>query len=221
VSGGWLMSGMFNGPQSDLDRRYLIEDLGRRFELPLVGYKRYPTGGPAQAGVEGMLQLVRRVDRRQIDRVHIAMPERADAFANAAMPALNLPYLCAIIIIDGRLDFSAAHSKTRMESDQAARAIMSRVEVVHDPAQEREPRVESARVTVTLRSGDRQEVFVEGVSGFPTHPMTHEEVEAKAMELMGPRLGDNAAGRLVQQVWALERMTDVSELVTAMAASLS
>jgi 2-methylcitrate dehydratase PrpD len=219
VPGGWLMSGMFNGPESDLNRRYLIEDLGRRYELPLVGYKRYPTGGPAQAGVEGMLQLVRRVDRRQIDRVHIAMPERADAFANAAMPALNLPYLCAIIIIDGRLDFTAAHSMMRKESDQAVRALMSRVEVVHDPAQEREPRVESARVTVTLRSGDRQAVFIEGVSGFPTHPMTHEEVEAKAVELMGPSLGDAGAKRVVQLVWALERMTDVSELVAAMSAA--
>jgi 2-methylcitrate dehydratase PrpD len=166
-----------------------------------------------------MLQLVQRVDRRQIDRVQIAMPERADAFANAAMPALNLPYLCAIIIVDGRLDFSAAHSMTRKESDQTVRALMSRVEVVHDPAQEREPRVESARVTTTLRNGDRQEVFVDGVSGFPTLPVTHQEVEEKAMELMGPGLGDTVARRVVQQVWALEHMADVSELVTAMSAA--
>jgi 2-methylcitrate dehydratase PrpD len=107
----------------------------------------------------------------------------------------------------------------RKESDQAVRALMSRVEVVHDPAQEREPRVESARVTVTQRSGDRQAVFIEGVSGFPTHPMTHEEVEAKAVELMGPSLGDAGAKRVVQLVWALERMTDVSELVAAMSAA--
>ena len=133
--------------------------------MPLVGYKRYPTGGPAQAGVEGILQLSQRVDRGQIDRVRIAMPERADAFANAAMPALNLPYLCAIIIIDGSLDFSAAHSMVRKETDPAVRAIMSRVEVVHDPSQEREPRQESARVTVTLRNGERHEVFIEGVAG--------------------------------------------------------
>jgi 2-methylcitrate dehydratase PrpD len=107
---------------------------------------------------------------------------------------------------------------TRKESDQTVRALMSRVEVVHDPAQEREPRVESARVTATLRNGDRQEVFVDGVSGFPTHPMTHQEVEAKALELMGPGLGDTVARRVVQQVWALEQMADVTELVTTMSA---
>ena len=113
VPGGWMMSGMFTQPGSDINRTYLIEDLGRRFEMPLVAYKRYPTGGPAQASVEGMLQLARRLDRAQIDRVHIAMPGRAFAFATAAMPALNLPYLCAIIILDGRLDFPAAHSMTQ------------------------------------------------------------------------------------------------------------
>jgi 2-methylcitrate dehydratase PrpD len=208
---------MFAGPESDLDRRYLIDRLGERFELPLVGYKRYPTGGPAQASVEGMLQLARRVDRSQIDRVHIAMPGRAYAFATAKMPALNLPYLCAIIILDGRLDFSAAHSMTRKENDAAVRALMARVEVVHDPSQEREPRAESARVTLTMKNGQTQELFVEGVTGFPTHPMSHDEVEAKAIELMTPRLGAARARQLADRIWRLEQVTDITEIVTAMA----
>jgi 2-methylcitrate dehydratase PrpD len=210
---------MFTGAGTDLNRPYLIEDLGRRFELPLVGYKRYPTGGPAQAAVEGMLQLIRTVDRRAIDRVHIAMPERADAFATASMPALNLPYLCAIIILDGQLEFTAAHSRRRKETDPQVRDLMSRVDVVHDPSQEREPRVESARVTVTLTNGTRQEAFIEGVPGFPTHPMTRDEVSAKALELMAPRLGQTTAQRLVSRVWAIDALQDVNELVVAMASS--
>ena len=162
------MSGMFTAAGSDLNRAYLIEDLGRRFELPLVGYKRYPTGGPAQAGVEGILQLSQRVDRRQIDRVRIAMPERADAFANAAMPALNLPYLCAIIIIDGSLDFSAAHSMARKETDpRCARSCRaSRSFTI---------RRRSAAAWNRRGHGDLRRpaarVFIE-VAGFPSHPMT-------------------------------------------------
>jgi 2-methylcitrate dehydratase PrpD len=216
VPGGWMMSGMFTHAGSDINRAYLVEALGQRFELPLVGYKRYPTGGPAQASVEGMLQLARRVDRRQIDRVHIAMPGRAFAFATATMPALNLPYLCSIIVLDGRLDFAAAHNRARMDEPDV-RALMSRVEVVHDAAQEREPRAESARVTVTLRDGSRHEAFIEEVAGFPTHPLGHDEVEAKAMELLAPRLGDNGARRLVASIWSLESMTDVGDIVAAMA----
>ncbi len=217
VPGGWMMSGMFTHPGSDINRAYLVEDLGRRFELPLVGYKRYPTGGPAQAGVDGMLRLAGRIDRGQIDRVRIAMPERADAFANATMPALNLPYLSAIIILDGRLDFDAAHNQARMEGDPAVRALMARTEVVHDPSQEREPRVESARVTVTMRDGSHDEVFVEEVRGFPSDPMSREDVEEKALELLSPRLGQAAARRLVERIRTLETVADVTELVTALA----
>lgn len=217
VPGGWMMSGMFTLPGSDIDRKYLIEELGRRFEMSLVGYKRYPTGGPAQAGVEGILQLARRVNRTQIDRVRIAMPGRAFAFATATMPALNLPYLCAIVIIDGRLDFAAAHSMARKESDPAVGALMSRVEVVHDPAQEREPRAESARVTVTMRNGEQHELFVEGVVGFPSHPMSHDDVETKALDLMVPVLGQAASRQVVDRVWALDELPDVSALVAAVA----
>jgi 2-methylcitrate dehydratase PrpD len=217
VQGGWMMSGMFTHAGSDVNRAYLIEQWGQRYELPLVGYKRYPTGGPAQPGVDGMLQLARRLPREQIDRVRIEMPGRAYAFATATMPALNLPYLCAIITIDGRLDFAAAHNQARMDTDPAVRALMARVEVVHDASQEREPRAESARVTVTLRDGSRHELFVEGVSGFPSHPMTRDEVEAKALELLAPRLGAQAAGRLVARIRDLDTATDLGGIISAMA----
>jgi len=36
---------------------------------------------------------------------------------------------------------------------------------------------------------------------------------------VSPSLGDAGARRVVQLVWALERMTDVSELVAAMSAA--
>jgi 2-methylcitrate dehydratase PrpD len=105
----------------------------------------------------------------------------------------------------------------RKNTDAAVRTLMSRVEVVHDASQEREPRVESARVTVTLKNGTRQDIFIEEVSGFPTHPMTHGEVEQKALELMTPRLGAARAQRLAARVWEIERVTDVGELVEMVA----
>ena len=71
-------------------------------------------------------------------------------------------------------------------------------------------------MTVTMRNGERHELFVEGVTGFPSHPMSHQDVAAKALELLGPKLGDAAARRLIARVWAIEEMTDVGELITAM-----
>lgn len=45
------MSGTYLGKDPDLDRAQLMEGLGERFEMPLVAFKRYPVGGPAQPGV--------------------------------------------------------------------------------------------------------------------------------------------------------------------------
>jgi 2-methylcitrate dehydratase PrpD len=58
---------------------------------------------------------------------------------------------------------------------------MKKIEVVADRSQERQPRVESARVTVMLDDGSTREVFVDHVPGFPGDPLNHAQVEEKAL----------------------------------------
>ena len=214
--GGWFRAPMFAGGE-DYMPEYLTDDLGTRFEMPLVAYKRYPVGGPTQPIVEAMLRLSQRVPPDGVEHVLIEMPGTPQAFASAEMPALNLPYLCAIILLDQKLDFDAAQSMERMHGDEQARSLMPRVEARHDPAQEAEPRVESARVTLTLNDGSTVVEWVEHVRGFPANPMTHEDVEAKALELMEPRLGVEQAGRVVDLAWSIGELPDASVLIDAIA----
>jgi 2-methylcitrate dehydratase PrpD len=211
---GWMTARPFTG--GDADRAYLIEDLGVRSELPLTAYKRFPVGGPTQPAVEGLLGLLQSIDRSRVERVRIEMPGRWQAFRDAAMPALNLRYLTAIILLDGRLDFVAAQSRERMLGDEAVRALMQRVEISHDPAQEAgpgQPRTESARVVVVQTDGARHEVYVPYVLGFPSHPMRRADVEAKALELMSPALGETRAGQVVAAVRDLETLAAAGDLV--------
>ncbi|MCR5876777.1 MmgE/PrpD family protein [Phenylobacterium sp. J426] len=202
---GWMNSQIFRG--HDANRAYLIEKLGERWEMPETAYKRYPVGGPTQPAVHGLLQLLPKIDRAQVASVMITMPGRWQAFRDAAMPALNLRYLSAIILLDGRLDFVSAQSLERMHGDERAKALMSRVDVAHDPAQEHAPgeaRTESARVVVVQQDGRRFEIYVPYVVGFPSHPMSKADVEAKALELMTPRLGAGRARDVVAAVWNIE-----------------
>jgi 2-methylcitrate dehydratase PrpD len=151
--------------------------------------------------VEAILELTGEVAAADVERVTITMPGRADAFRDAAMPALNLRYLAAVIFIDGGLDFVAAQSLDRFRGDHAVRTFMDRVDVAHDPVQEAGPgaeRTESARVTVTRRDGTTLERFVPHVLGFPSHPMPAAHVEAKARDLVAPHLGDDGARRLIE-----------------------
>ncbi|MFN3514906.1 MAG: MmgE/PrpD family protein [Phenylobacterium sp.] len=202
---GWMRGQLFSG--GDADRAYLVEGLGERSELPLTAFKRYPVGGPTQPAVEALLGLLPSIGQTPVQSVLIEMPGRWQAFRDAAMPALNLRYLTAIILIDGRLDFVSAQSLERMADDEAARALMARVEIRHDPAQEAPPpapRPESARVTVRLADGRQESAFVPHVLGYPTHPMGRADVEAKALDLMGPSLGPKRAQTVVDAVAHLE-----------------
>src|SRR5207253_2450259 len=125
---------------SDFDPSYLVESLGTRFEMPLVAYKRFPVGGPVQPVVQAMLELATGIRPDAVERVDIEMPGSARTFADAHMPALNLPYLCSVILIDGRLSFAVADSLERKATDLDIQRLMKRVRVMHDPEQEAVPR---------------------------------------------------------------------------------
>lgn len=234
VPGGWLGAGPFGRAGSDLDRAGLVAGLGERFELPLVGIKRYPVGGPTQPAVQALLELLDDPalteagsgepgapgSAQAIGAIRIDMPGRTDAFATAEMPALNLPYLCAVIVLDGGLDVESSQARERMLTDPAVRDLMARVTVTHDPAQERDPRAESARVTVELADGRTVSRFVAEVEGYPSHPMPGAAVEAKARSLLAPALGERGADRVVDLVTDIEDLPSVEPLVAALEPAL-
>jgi 2-methylcitrate dehydratase PrpD len=215
---GWMRSSLFAG--GDADRKYLIESLGARSEFAHTAFKRYPVGGPTQPAVAALLELLPRVDAAEVERVDIEMPGRWQAFRDAEMPALNLRYLSAIILLDRTLNFVAAQSRARMLGDGAVRALMERVDVRHDAAQEAAagaPRTESARVIVTLRSGARHEAFVPYVLGFPSHPMAAHDVEAKAEALMTPHLGASRTRAVIEAVRTVEALANAGDLIDLIA----
>ncbi|MBN1662459.1 MAG: MmgE/PrpD family protein [Deltaproteobacteria bacterium] len=211
-SPNWLLNSTFIGPDSDIDKERLVRNLGVEFELPLVGYKRYPVGGPIQPSVEGLLKLIQIVDRRDIVKVDIRMPGQPDIFYNSIMPALNLPYLAAVILEDGDLTFDTAQSHERMVTPSIQKKMKS-VSLSYDPKQEREPRAESAIVEITLKNGSRENIFVEHVLGFPERPMSREDVETKALGLIVPVIGIGKANKLVDMSRHLDEVKDIQTII--------
>jgi 2-methylcitrate dehydratase PrpD len=211
---GWLRAGAFKA--GDAKPGYLVEQLGVRTELRETAFKRYPVGGPTQPAIHGMYELLPKIDRNSVASVRVEMPGRWQAFRDAAMPALNLRYTLSLMLIDGKLDFVSAQSLQRMATDAKVKALMAKVEIVHDPAQEApagQPRTESARLFVTEASGKRHEIYVPYVVGFPSHPMSRAEVEAKALELMSPSLGAARSRLVIERVRSLEEMPAAKDLV--------
>ena len=140
------------------------------------------------------------------------MPRNVDTFAYAAMPALNLRYLSAAILEDGYLDFHIAQSHDRMETS-SIREKMERVHLVLDNSQDEEPRVESARVTVTLTDGQEHQIFIQHVLGFPAKPMSRSDVRAKAENLLEPKLGPKRTSELINMVWNIEALDAIRNII--------
>lgn len=89
---------------------------------------------------------------------------------------------------------------------------MPNVAVIHDPQQEAQPRIESARVILTLDDGTRVEEFLHHVKGFPEHPFDRNDVANKALALLGPALDRDRANKVCEAVWKIEAMPNVRVL---------
>ena len=70
---------------------------------------------------------------------------------------------------------------------------------------------------VVENSGKKHEIYVPYVVGFPSHPMSREDVESKALELMSPRLGAARARQVVERVRSLEQLQQGGDLVRMIA----
>ncbi|MEZ5938647.1 MAG: MmgE/PrpD family protein [Hyphomonadaceae bacterium] len=205
---------------ADHDPYYLIEDLRTRSELPHTAYKRYPVGGPTQPAVQAVLELLPKTSPQTVESIVMEMPGRWEAFRNAEMPALNLRYLASIILIDGRLDLVAAQDRERFNADSAVHELMKKMDVVHAPdleVAEGETRTEPARVTLVDSQTGTSKLFVPFVRGFPSHPMTREDVVAKAMELMGPVLGRTRAQDVIDTVMEMEKLDRAADIIPMIA----
>lgn len=217
--GGYMNHKAFSAG-ADHDPFYLIEDLDTRSELHHTAYKRYPVGGPTQPAVQALLELLPKTSPETVESIVMEMPGRWEAFRNAEMPALNLRYLASIILIDGRLDLVSAQDRVRFNTDTRVHALMKKMDVVHAPDLETpagQAREEPARVKLVDARTGRHELYVPFVRGFPSHPMTREDVTTKAMELMWPVLGRARTTEVIDATMHIERLANAAEIVRMIA----
>jgi 2-methylcitrate dehydratase len=129
----------------------------------------------------------------------------------------SLPYIVAASLLYGKVGLGTYSS--RRLGDQRMRELMEKVEVREDPSLTRlYPEKIVNRVTLRLKDG---RVFMEEVDdpkGHSTNPLTGDEVEAKFRSLTRGFMSDRQAARVIEIVWGIDRVEDVSSLIAACAA---
>lgn len=178
--------------QQEGDYEQLVDQLGRRFEIVLVGPKPFPSCRYTHGAVTGVLELQRRhaMQARDVAEVRVRIGERdmrsvggwsEDEKRKKRRPEgvvdaqFSIPYTVAATLIHGRLsleEFTEAKLRSEEILDLAARVrTILTPEFDHGPMD-----VKPQWVEIVMRDG---KVFGEKIiypKGNPNNPVTAEEV---------------------------------------------
>jgi 2-methylcitrate dehydratase PrpD len=194
--------------------RVLIEGLGSRYEIMDNVLKKYAVGGPIQAPLDGLLLLMEkhRLTSKNVTAISVYLSTESLMVINdREMPNVNLQYILAATLLDGKITNKTTMSYERM-NDPEIQDLKKRVKLVHEPKFD-DPRLKrQAIVEVSTANGERWSEQVKNVRGTPENPMTWPEVEAKCLDLIGSVVGTKQSQQLVEQVRHLEQIGNMKEI---------
>lgn len=220
-AGGTGLDDIFAGPDNFLDAfrpmnppEMLIDKLGERYEILRTDVKKWTVGAPIQAPLDALVDLIQKnhFTADQVDKVVVRVAtDEAGIVDNREIPDISLQHLIAVMLLDGTVSFKSAHDVARMK-DPAVLKQRAKVQLVRDAELEKLMPRRVGVVEVTLSGGKMLSQRVETVRGTAGNPMTRAEVTAKARDLIVPVLGTGKFDRLVDTVFALEKVQNLREL---------
>lgn len=191
----------------------LTADLGVRFEVMEASIKKWCVGSPIQAALDAAMALLEQgLDVGSIAKIDLIMPDdRLPIVNNREMPDVCLQHMVAVCLLDGGASFDSCHNKARM-ADPAVLALRAKMTAIASAELAVARPARQAILEVTTQDGESFRHHTIAVQGTPTNPMSPDDVQAKALDLLAPVIGSRAAARLVDAVWRIERIEDVNVL---------
>ena len=192
----------------------LVNELGSRYEMMTTNIKKYCIGGPIQLPLEGLMLIMEehRIGAQDIEQIVVHLEKSgAHTINDREMPDINLQYLFAITLLDGKLTFDAAHSFERMKNLDVM-DLKARVRIVADPELSRILPERHAILEVVTKDGRMIEKRVTTFRGNSDNPLSTDEVEKKAGDLIEPILGVHRFRKLLETIDRLESLPSIREL---------
>ncbi|MGZ9038545.1 MAG: MmgE/PrpD family protein [Burkholderiales bacterium] len=198
----------------DADREALTRGLGRDYEIMRGGIKYWPVGGPVQAPLHVLRDLMREHGFKagDVEKLVVHMPDKELGIVNNRdMPDINVQHLLAVMLIDGNVTFRSAHDYARMR-DARVLKLRKRIEARGDPSLTDPERRWRCAMAVTLQDGRTLAHKTMAAKGGVDSPLAREDEEEKALDLMEPVLGPKRSRALIAALLAIERIGNIREL---------
>ena len=200
------------------DAAKILSELGRRFTITSCLVKKYPVGSPMMETVDATLALLAKqpISPAQIEKIIVRIPESgARTVNNRRMPDVNVQYMVAAILLEGKLSFELAHDYGRFQ-DSRVLALKEKVQLIGDAELEQSGHRFQGLVEITLTDGRTLREHVINCRGRPENPMSPDEVEKKAAWLLEPVLGKRNSDLIIDAIRQIELVSNVRDLTKLM-----
>lgn len=204
---------------SPCDPKKILAELGQRFTITSCLIKKYPVGSPMMETVDATLTMLAKqpIPPEQIERIVVRIPESgARTVNNRRMPDVNVQYMVAAILLEGKLSFELAHDYGRFQNSRVL-ALKEKVQLIGDAELERSGHRFQGLVEITLKDGRTVREHVINCRGRPENPMSPQEVEKKAAWLLEPVLGKANSDQIIDAIRQIEFVSNVRDLTKLMA----
>jgi 2-methylcitrate dehydratase PrpD len=153
-----------------------------------------------------------RIKADAVEKLVVRMPDKElEIVNNRDMPDISVQHLLAVMLIDGNITFKSAHDFARMK-DPKVLAVRKRIEAVGDPALTDAQRRWRAVIEITLKDGRKLTHQTMAAKGSFENPLTPQDENEKALDLIAPILGRRKAIALLAALWDFEEIKDVRAL---------
>jgi 2-methylcitrate dehydratase PrpD len=196
------------------DANVLTHELGSRFEIMAASIKKWCVGSPVQSVLDATTALVKehRIKPQDVRKMQITMPDdRIHIVDNRSSPDLCVQHLATLAVLDGTVSFNATHDHARM-NDPTVQMVRRTVVLIPSPELTRAVPARQAVVEIDLADGRTVRHHAKAVRGTPDNPMTTQEIEDKACDLIAPIIGKEKAGKLIEAVRDLGSLGSMREL---------
>ncbi|HKX09533.1 MAG TPA: MmgE/PrpD family protein, partial [Stellaceae bacterium] len=211
----------------NVDWEAALASLGRRFNIVSMSQKNHAACGHAHAAIDAVLALKEKhgVAPEHVARITAKSYRTALEVAGNRDPhtvfeaKFSLPYCLAAALVVGSVRVDAfAEARLR---DPAIRRLVERVTMEIEPKLDAAfPKQRAAIVEIETVDGQRLSHFAPTRKGDPDAPLSDDELRAKARELIAPVLGTAATTELVERLWRLDELADVSRILPTRSALL-
>ena len=205
--------GFGNAMSIDPDWSKLTLGLGTDYHINHMTFKAHGCCGHTFPSIDGVLHLVQqhKLLPHDINKILLATYKAGLDIIDNATPEgeyqakFSLQYTVAHAAVYGSVRLNAFMPE-RM-SDPAVRDLMKKIVCIADPVFSKGyPGQRASQVEIETVDGRKLAHFQPYRKGDPELPLTDEELNAKFMELAEPVLGEEGSKRLLEQLWALDKL---------------